>query len=291
MKKKILLVILMLISLMLFGCSNTAKSATASTENSSMPEFSPSGGLPTPYVAYSLGEEMNNPYRRNPEVVDYSALSAASYRIRSVIECSRIYSSNEAVEQSDIIDGENKYGIEHFCAIKDEPFFYSVEDMRTVLKNSDYKSELKNNTGVSLSLKEYCIPAYIPMEYFMGTLCPLDKKANLQLYGENYMEDGNYYSAVWSTFFISDMPGADEITQLYAALNNLQMKSDDGPKGTVYHFTSKNGCAFFEKLGVETNDPATAYIWEQDGVLGVIILAGDYNPENLNLCVLEKHDL
>ena len=59
----------------------------------------------------------------------------------------------------------------------------------------------------------------------------------------------------------------------------------------VYYFTVTGGCTLFDAMGVRSTEPTTAYMWSQDGVLGIIIRLGEYEEENLNLCVFETYEI
>lgn len=298
--KRILPILMALLCLLMIGCEKATGDRIDEPQKSkgisqvSTPQVSPAGGLPTPYEVEALGDYVNNPYQRDPEVVDYNALSPVEYRIRSVIEFVSMHNSRighiEDLDDIQEIDVD-KYGIKNYCQYGNLVIFRTFDDMRMVLQNSDFRADLYKKYGVNFEPNAYYLPAYLNEDNSGITFLPNDNKYYLLLYGYEYTEDGDYYKDVWAVYNVQDIPGTDEIAQFYAGLNDLETESDTGPAGEVFHFTAKSGCAFFEKFGVETNDPATAYIWEQDGVIGVIILPGEHKPENLDLCVLEKHEL
>ena len=83
-----------------------------------------------------------------------------------------------------------------------------------------------------------------------------------------------------------------EILSFYASLDDLTIDCVETDKGyTVYYSPFKKSTLFCAIGFPDTVKPFTAYIWEQYGVIGVMILPGDHKPENLDLCVLEKHKL
>lgn len=293
---KLILTIMVLVSFLLMACGKPQVGAGFPEENvleteDNFLQESPKGGLPTPFVGDTLGDYLNDPYMRERDRVNYDTISPEEYRIRSTIEFSRINESRAGNVDEDIINGIKKYGIDNYYAINDFPVFFDVADMKTVLRNEEFLSDFHKNTGVTFQSNSYSLPGKISIENFSATLVELDGVPHFQLYGMQTTDDGNYYAMVWAVFSVPGGPDANEIAQFYADIDGLEVLSDEGPTSTVYHFSSDDGCAFLEKFGIETNDPATIYIWEQDGVIGVIILPGEHKPENLDLCVLEKHEL
>ena len=295
--KKPLLIVLVLGILVLAGCStgNTLPQKSVMETESNAFQSNPLGGIPTPFEETSLGDYGNNYYQRELEVVDYNSISPKEYRIRSAIEFVGInnYRVVKAGQDPDAIlkVDVSKYGIDNYCSYGDLVMFRTYDDMIAVINNKDFQTDLRENYGFGYTPIAYYLPKFLGEDYSERSFVPLDDKYHFIIYGYEYTEDKNYYKDVWAVFDVQDSPSAEEIAQFYADLDDLQLKRDEGPTDTVYHFTSENGSAFFEKFGIETNDPATAYIWAQDGVLGVIILPGEHKPENLDLCVLEKHEL
>ncbi len=299
-KITLLFVSIALLGVLVIGCSSRDNAdvslvgdrASAPPQQGSSSSSGVEGGLPTPFTPESMREISERiPYGREWEEVDYNAISKEEYRIRSVIEFSQIKSSQNDTGDDVIIKGIAKYGVEKYYAIGDVPAFLDVDDMETVLKNKDFLEDFVKNTNTVFEPESYSVPAKIETDVFSATLVALDGTPHFQMYGRKMSGDGDYYSAVWAVFSVANPPKAIEIAQFYADLNDLTLVISNGSVGPVCYFTSQNGGSFFEKFSIETNEPATAYIWEQDNVIGVIILPGEHKPENLDLCVLEKHEL
>ena len=292
MKRIIVLVVSILLFLTLNACdkanevSETTNAATHKTGQEVL-DTQP-GGLPTPFVADSLGEYVNDSYKRTAEFVDYRKVSSEEYRIRSVIEADRMYSLDAPYEK-DVIKEVNKYGLKYY-SMMGKPMFSTIESMESALQNKDFKQDFYKETGIDYDIEAYYLPSAFPADS-MAILLPLRGVPYLQITGFRYTDDSNFFTIVWGIYSAPDMPDVIDIAEFYANLNGLEVESSSTAVGTVFHFTSGNGGAFFEKFSVRTNDPATAYLWQQDNVIGVIILPGEHKPENLDLCVLEKHEL
>ena len=280
-KTKYIFVILAVMCLIAAGCEK--QTAAEITELS--------GGLPTPNSGDTLSDYGQSVYGREREEVDYDRISEDEYRIRAVIETKGLRYHKNPPDEDKLLRGVEKYGVSTYNSIDDIVMFSDVDSMKIILQNKNFLLDYEKETGIPFKPDAFYLPKSFEVDRFIGTLIALDNKPYFELFGRVYTEDKDYYSAMWSVYAVPDGPSAKEIASFYAKVDGLKCTADEGKAATVYHFTASNGCAFFEKFGVETNDSATAYFWEQNNVIGVIILPGEHKPENLDLCVLEKHEL
>jgi hypothetical protein len=80
--------------------------------------------------------------------------------------------------------------------------------------------------------------------------------------------------------------------EFYSGVDGQELSSVTTSNGTlVYTMSTDEGSVFFQDIGVRTSILITAYIWQQDNVIGVLVLPGEFSEKNLDLCVLEKHEI
>ena len=283
--KKVIIIITIVVVLVLF----CACAGNEVTENEVTLDVEIQGVLPTPLVMMQLSDAYLDEYKREPERVDYETIKGQELRIRSYVEFEPIFYSS--YDDNDYERGVDRYGISSYYHYGDLVVFSSYADMATVLANQDFQSDFSSKYGLQFQPEAYYTPTYITSEDNMAVLLVNDGKCYFRLGGNQYSEGGDYFKVVWKVLDVDGAPGADEVATFYAELNGLEVHCAALDTVDVYYFTALSGCALFEKMNVKTNDPATTYIWNQDDVMGILILPGGYNQKYLDLCVLERHEL
>lgn len=220
--------------------------------------------------------------------VDYSGVSGEEYRIRSVIEAPGIYDYNKNDRFNEQEFHENKYGINDFVRLDDWFIFNNFKSMDTVLHNKDFQTDFNKKYGIGPP-ESYSMPSYIIWDSFISDLLYMHQKYYFSIQGT---ELDKLIRAGWGVYYCSEHIGAEDIANLYARLDGLELKSKLSEYGnTVYYFTADNGCTLFKGMAIETHEPTTAYIWEQEGFIGVLAVSGEYNEDDLSYCKLGKVEL
>lgn len=259
MKRSITLLLIILIGIQLVGCA-------------SIPKIEAKERL--------TGHEYIN--------TDFSIYNNDEIEIRSTFEFLNIYLNSLKNKTINKEENGNKYGIKKFWRMNDFIHFNDLEDMATVLNNKDFQKDFFKKNNVSI-IKNYYLPSDLEARFNAIGLLVKDGKRYFDILGMGTI--GDEYMQ-WGVYDIQGRKTLKEILSFYSALDDLTMNSDKADKGyTVYYFPFKESTLFCAIGFPSTDKPYTAYIWEQDGVIGVIILPGQHKPENLELCVLEKHEL
>ena len=184
-----------------------------------------------------------------------------------------------------------KYGIDDYFRINDLIAFISIEDMETVLESTDFQQDMQEAYGIQYLPQVYYTPKF-ESDYSDSSLLLTSGKYRFRLLGFRYDKTGNLIKIVWAVYDVQDSPAASEIAQFYAELDGLDIENTKMTEGqAVYYFTAPNGSAFIEKFDIKTEEPATAYFWEQDGVLCVIIMPGEHKLGNFDFCEFEKQNI
>lgn len=218
---------------------------------------------------------------------DYDLLPEDEYRIRAVVEATDIFWDNKDGYQEQ--DEGAKYGILNYWRGDNYIGFDSLEDMETVISNQDFRNDFQILFGIKFEPD-----AYYLLEDFL-------ESGHINL----YVIDNNYYLNInnmihgetfqdfvsWGVFDTMQDIDPKETAQLYADLCGAELHTETLPDGnTVYYYSGKRS-KLVEAMGIGTNDTTTAYIWGQDGVLGVVVMPGEHKDENFEWCKLEKHEL
>jgi len=219
---------------------------------------------------------------------DFSIYSKEEIEIRSTFEFLNIYLDSLKNKTINKEENENKYGINNFWRMNDFIHFNSMEDMATVLSNKDFQEDFFKKNSIPIIINYYLPSGMEPRFNAIGLLAK-DGKRYFDILGMG--TTGDEYKQ-WGVYDIQGRKTLKEILSFYAALDDLTMNSVKTNNGyTVYYFPYEDSTLFCAIGFPYTDKPYTAYIWEQEGVIGVLILSGEYSSENLDLCVLEKHDL
>ena len=228
---------------------------------------------------------LNNNYTYKP--VDYSSMSDEEYQKRWVFDAVNMYNNEIRKEDKFADTSGEKYGVKYVSERGGSLQIGSVDDLCVVLTNDDFKNKL-SIYQIDPILKYY-LPTYLSLDIVDIQFLMLTQHYYFNIEGCEFKDDKNIYWAV------IDAPVRESVydsLMYFTKLDGLTLNTGNNKNGdTVYYFSGKNGPAFFETMGIMNADLHTAYVWEQDGVIGVIILPGEHKAENLDLCVLEKHEL
>ena len=219
---------------------------------------------------------------------DFSIYSESELELRAPFEFDHMYRQSLAGAEVQVIDDEQMYGIEDYWRMEDYILFQDLSDMETVFRNQDFKDDYFKEYHRS-PLDYYCIPQKSDAKFLGACLITVDNKLFFSIEAIN-IEDDQFIQ--WGTYDMQERKSLIEILSFYASLDDLTIDCVETDKGyTVYYSPFKKSTLFCAIGFPDTVKPFTAYIWEQYGVIGVMILPGDHKPENLDLCVLEKHKL
>jgi hypothetical protein len=226
--------------------------------------------------------------------LDNSTLSEEEYRLRRVVNSLSMYHEATGQVYEVEVSNENKYGIDDFSQFDDLYSFTSVEDMAIVINNSDFQEDFYDQYNYSLGIDAYyllssTISQNYDIEMVTVSLIIWDNDYNLCISGTELIDKTFLMWNVIDTCYSIDVK---ELAKFYAGVDGLYMNSEIPENGsTIYYLFSENGGVLFEDMGLQTVNPATAYLWEQDDVIGVLLVQGEHKAENFDLCVLERHEL
>jgi hypothetical protein len=225
--------------------------------------------------------------------LDNSTLSEEEYRLRRVINSLSMY--HEATGQVYKINvDEEKYGIEKFSRHDDWYGFHSMEDMATVFGNTDFQRDFFDMYGFNLEIDAYYLPLSSLIEQYNADIGSIklivwDDDYNLS-YDVSGYKDHSFIS--YDIFYTRNSVDLKALMEFYAGVDEQDLYSTEAKDGAlIYYMSTDEGSVFFEDVGMRTDDIITAYIWQQDDVISVFILPGEFSEENLDLCVLERHGI
>ncbi len=234
-----------------------------------------------------LMHEMAKGGNYEPIEVDYDKMPEDEFRTRAVIEAYDIFWVNKDDYKEE--DQGAKYGIDFYWRGDNWISFDSIDDMETVIRNQDFREDFYGLFNIQLEPDAY---------YLIEDVIGLDAI-------DLFAIDNNYYFSIKNTVLTEDIKDTvvggvfdtnqdidpKETAQLYAELCGAELHNETLSDGSsVYYYSGKRD-KLVEAMGIGTSDTATAYLWGQDGVLGVIVVPGGHRAECLDWCKLGRHDL
>jgi hypothetical protein len=231
----------------------------------------------------------NNTYQFQD--IDYASLKEDEYNLRRIIEAHDIHK-----EQMKTVDSEpgcymSQYGADQYWQEDGRISLDTLEDMETMFSNGQFKVDFAMRYGVLFNIDFYSIPANISSHRYDTDLIVLDDQYYMSIQGADISGGLENYTG-WGVYQTSQKFDIAELAQFYASEKNDELYMTTLPNGVdIYYFTVTGGCLLFEAMATASTEPTTAYLWEQDDVLGVMIRLGEHKPGNLDLCVLERHEL
>ena len=239
--------------------------------------------------AFELIHEMTQGDPYQPIEVDYENMGRDEYIIRSVVEASAIFRDNHKNgfnEEEDL----KKYGISRFRRLDNLVLFDNLEDMKTVISNKQFQDDYFLLFGIHFKPDAYYLPVSLGIESDDIDIYAMDDRYYFSIIGSE-IKGGFDYLVIWGVFDTSQDIDARETAQLYADLCDAELKTQRMPDGNTVYYYSGMRSILIEDMGLCTKDIATAYLWEQDGVLGVIVWNGEHNEDMFDFCVLERNEL
>ena len=225
----------------------------------------------------------------DPTTPNIALAGSDEFNIRVVIEADSFYTAFPSGQQK-IVDVK-KYGVDQYTQYRNWISFENLEDMETVFKSTDFRKDFNDIFGIIFDIDDYYLPQKIENDVYGISLYVINQNYYLSIGSGEFNEDLSM-KYFWNVFDTSQDVDAQETAQFYANEDGLELKSAKLPDGNdVNYFTAEKGCSLFTGMNWVADQPATAYLWEQDGVLGVIICMGEHKDENFDLCVLERHAL
>jgi hypothetical protein len=238
--------------------------------------------------APSYKEDVERPTGYSYIYTDFSIYSESELELRAPFEFVRMYKHGLKGTEAQLLKEEQMYGIEYYWRMNDYILFQNLSDMETMFSNPDFKEDYFNEYHRS-PLDYYCIPQKSDARYIGISLITTDDKRYFSIEAIN-IEDDQFIQ--WATYDMRERHLLEEILSFYASLDDLTIERIETGKGyAVYYSPFKESTLFCAIEFPYTDKSYTAYIWEQYGVIGVMLLPGEHKPENLDLCVLEKHEL
>ena len=223
--------------------------------------------------------------------IDYASLNEDEYNLRRIIEAYDIH--EEQMEDVDSEPGQygSQYGVDRYWREDSRISLDTLEDMETMFSNDQFKVDFAMRYGVLFDIDFYSIPANISSHRYDTDFIVLDDQYYMSIQGADISGGLENYTG-WGVYQTSQKFDIAELAQFYASDKNDELYLTTLPNGVdVYYFTVTGGCSLFEAMATASTEPTTAYLWEQDDSLGVMIRLGEHKEENLELCVLERHEL
>ena len=220
------------------------------------------------------------------EAVDTENAEANKNPLRSIIEA-----VDNALDQ-DTYDLEiynvEQYGINNYSRLGNLVIFDKLEDMVTVLENSDFQKDFYDEYQFN-SPEYYYLSGNVDLPNYIAHLLVEDGHYYLSIRGS---QNDQNLRAVMEIFDAQQEFDVREVAQLYADLDSKELvaaKRADGQD--IYYFITSGESEILDAMGVISADPVAVYFWKQEGILGVLITLGEHEDENLDMCKLEKHEL
>lgn len=223
--------------------------------------------------------------------VDYRALSQDELNMRVALESVYIEDALNPQHTNNDDESIEQYGVTGLRWQENRIAFDCLDDMETVFSNKDFQRDF---------LERYHLN--VPQRYYLH-------KDLADTYGVFFgivlvVVDGEYYLSIrafekiddaviqWGVFDNQTARSAKEIIDFYAKLDGLTVNSIVADNGTTVYYLTGSNCSLYHAAGLPLWDKlTTCYIWDQDGVIGTVVVAGEHKPENLDLCVLEHREL
>ena len=160
--------------------------------------------------------------------------------------------------------------------------FHSIYDMHKLLSNQGFKEDYKLN---SINIINYYLSANKDIKDYTASLLNADKNYYLRIIGID--EEENIASG---NFMVSKVRDVVKIAKVYSKMVNAKLYYVDGLK-KIYFFTTDKENSLFTAMSYKLNsNNVTIYFWEQEGILGVIIVPGKHKKENFDFCEFVKYD-
>ncbi len=220
---------------------------------------------------------------------------AEENQVRAVIEAPELYKDEDSFTFSEIAENGNSeqyinntkwYGTDHFEIDESLITINGLEAFQIMFMNAEFKSDYSSQYGISL-IKQYYLPKAIQKDDCMISLLSHEEDYFFRIIGTEVGSD-----TAFGAFSTRGGVDALEVASVYANMAKLNLYSAMGQKNKVYFFTTSTGSAPISIFDLETeNKTRTIYFWEQENALGVLVVTGKHTEENLELCVLEKHEL
>lgn len=219
------------------------------------------------------------------------------YQIRSIIEAVNFYEDNNNLYFNDvkryennekIISNQTWYGSDNFKVDEGLITISGIDNMLTIFNNDDFQNDYFNQFGINVN-KYYYLPKNIVIDDYAISLLTVEQEYYFSLIGSTVMNGSNATVGVFDAKSKIDIL---EIASLYANLDELNLYVTEGVCGDVYFFTTNKKNTLINSIYKNRiNELMTVYLWEQERVLGILIIYGEHKAENVDYCVLEKHEM
>ena len=157
--------------------------------------------------------------------------------------------------------------------------------MVTAFNNQDFQNDYFRDIP---PIKYYYSPRNAATDLCSIRLVEMDGEYYFSLQGVSVKDD---VFMQWGVYDVEVKRDVKEVAQFYADLEGIDLHSGIKNNNIIYYLSGEK-CKLFTAVGLPPIDNQfTGYIWEEDDVIGVIILTGEHKEENLDLCQLEKHEL
>jgi hypothetical protein len=277
MKKSIIVFMFVLVGILLYGCMDTNNTQTHTS-------------------LYDELKALPESERPNRHTINYSSMSEEEFNARVVIRAGRMYGDLTDYRYRNKIGYmkyEKKYGIDDFAQLDCMYWFLTLEDMEVVFKNHEFLEDYFHEYGFELNIDSYhTLPISIRTQYehepLVIALVVIDG-------GHHFYFSGGLISGStsisWGMFDVEKRVTLDTVVDFYARKDDLKIQYASLDNGNAVYYTSsdKSDCTLFNDMGVTTSNITTAYLWEQDGIIGVVIVPGEHKDENFDMCIFEKH--
>lgn len=216
---------------------------------------------------------------------DFSIYSDEEIDIRSTFEFDRIYLDSLKDYPTGLV---SKYGIDDYWQYGDMFWFSEPKHMETVLNNSDFIEEHADQYDATW-IQQYYLPKINITRYFGIYILASSDDLYFNVHG--YSIENEVYTD-WSVYISQEKYKLEDILEFYAALDDLTIQNAKSKKGVIIYYVPVENSTLMGAIGVLPSEkPYTAYFWEQDNVIGVLVMPGEFSEANLEQCVLEQHEI
>lgn len=209
------------------------------------------------------------------------------YRLRFVIEARTINSQKEVwrMEDEQVLD---KYGVEDALLFNDLYENIDLSKLRILLDNKDFLDTFENEYGYRV--KSYHLPKNAEPSQSNVLLGIVEDEFYFAIAGEQSEEKEADIYLEFVVIETTHSVSINELAKCYAEMDDLRVETAQANGNSIFYFSGMGTSDLFYILR-PANEMKSIYLWEQDGVIGILAIPGEHTEENLDRCILERIEL
>lgn len=217
------------------------------------------------------------------EKFSYDSLTEDELRIRFVIEALNISQEHGRVYKNEEL--LKKFGVSDRYYLNELLELGYLEEFIALFSNSEFAEIFYEQSGYRI--EEYYLPLYADGDKCFSYSGTVKGDFYFLIGGEQITGDTRY---LWYVIDVKEKASAKEVAELNSGNVKAELTTEMRDGTEVYYFYG-NSLSYHLLLPSDFPNRFMIYTWEQDGVVGTILIEGEHKDEYLDLCVLEKHEL